>query len=182
MRIHPNQLVGPAFGLGAMMIALGVVIVYLRGEAFAWYPARAWPDVLLGGGLGLGAAWLVMLLSERFAVMGSLRAHLVRMIRLEAVQPWHALLLGLLAGIPEELLFRGAIQPALGLPLTALLFGVLHAITPTYVVYASLAGLGLGALFAWRGDLWAATAAHVVYDAALFWFLAQWARRHQPPM
>jgi hypothetical protein len=81
---------------------------------------------------------------------------------------WHPLLFGVVAGLPEEFFFRGALQPQIGLLLTALLFGALHAINRAYFIYATLAGLVLGALVAWRGDLWAATIAHGVYDALLF--------------
>lgn len=38
-----------------------------------------------------------------------------------------ALTIGLSAGIGEEILFRGALQPRLGLPLTSLLFMIVHA-------------------------------------------------------
>lgn len=39
---------------------------------------------------------------------------------------WEWLLLALAAGIGEELLFRGALQPVLGLPLTAVVFAIGH--------------------------------------------------------
>src|SRR5690606_19992823 len=101
----------------------------------------------------------------------------VRLLDLDAMGPRHALLLGLVAGIPEEILFRGAIQPLLGLILTSLLFGALHAVSPAYFAYASLAGLLLGQLAIWRGGLWAPVAAHVAIDALmLFLLVCGWRR------
>ena len=108
--------------------------------------------------------------------MRRLREKLTQMIRFEDIRVWHGLLFGLLAGIPEEILFRGAIQPVTGLIVAAVIFGVLHAITPTYMLYAVIAGFVLGALAAWRGDIWAATAAHFTYDAGLF-LLMGWRAR-----
>jgi uncharacterized protein len=39
---------------------------------------------------------------------------------------WGAILLGLTAGIGEELLFRGALQPRFGIIFTSLIFALLH--------------------------------------------------------
>lgn len=60
--------------------------------------------------------------------------------------------LGFLAGITEEVLFRGVLQPAIeghwgwmnGLIFSNLLFGLAHAITPVYALLAGLIGVYLG--------------------------------------
>ena len=74
-------------------------------------------------------------------------------------------LISMLAGVGEELLFRGLIQAALAdwiggeqgiwiaLCLASIVFGVCHWITRTYAVLATLVGLYLGALFLWTGSL-----------------------------
>jgi len=85
-----------------------------------------------------------------------------------ALRPHHAVILGLLAGVPEEILFRGALQPTLGLLVTSLVFGALHAVTFAYFIYAGIAGMFLGALALWRGALWAPIAAHTVIDVIMF--------------
>ncbi len=62
--------------------------------------------------------------------------------------PLGALLIALSAGIGEELLFRGALQPRFGLVLTAALFAVAHAqyaFSPA-VVEVFIVGLALGIL------------------------------------
>ncbi len=62
----------------------------------------------------------------------------------EVQNPIGALLLGITAGVGEELLFRGAIQPRFGLLLTSLTFAFLHA--PQYgfsFVILGLFGVGL---------------------------------------
>ncbi len=61
--------------------------------------------------------------------------------------PWHALILGLSAGVGEELLFRGALQPRFGILLTTLLFTVVHvqySLSP-----ALLEILAIGLILGW---------------------------------
>jgi CAAX protease family protein len=81
--------------------------------------------------------------------------------------------IAVLAGLGEEMLFRGVLQPALagwtgnavlGLVLTSLLFGLGHAVTPAYTVLATLLGAYLGWLWLWSGNLLLVVIAHAVYD------------------
>jgi len=81
--------------------------------------------------------------------------------------------ISVLAGLGEEMLFRGVLQPALagwtgsavlGLVLTSLLFGLGHAVTPAYTVLATLLGAYLGWLWLWSGNLLLVVIAHAVYD------------------
>lgn len=184
-KFHPQQLVMPALLFGTVMIVIAVVVTGpLRGENLreAWYPpGNIAFEIILGGVLGLVGAVVVALMGETVPAMRRIRDRLIAMLDFSQLTLWHALAFGLLAGIPEEMLFRGAIQPVVGVLLASLIFGVLHAITPTYTVYATVAGLLLGLLAEWRGDLWAATAAHIVYDAALFIWMARQAGRLSPP-
>jgi membrane protease YdiL (CAAX protease family) len=81
-------------------------------------------------------------------------------------------LASLAAGLGEELLFRGALQPLLamhssplvGLVGVSLLFGLLHAASPAYFVLATLIGAYLGWLAQAFEDLTAPIIAHAVYD------------------
>lgn len=85
------------------------------------------------------------------------------------VTPGRALLLALASGLAEEAFFRGALQPRVGLVPASLLFGLAHwGPTPglrPWALYAALAGLGFGALFAWTGTLVAPAAAHAATNA-----------------
>jgi membrane protease YdiL (CAAX protease family) len=81
-------------------------------------------------------------------------------------------LLSLLAGVGEEMLFRGVVQPALGnwlgvwpaLALASLLFGLLHPINLLYIVLASLFGCYLGWIYVISGNLLGPIVAHALYD------------------
>jgi uncharacterized protein len=86
----------------------------------------------------------------------------------EHVHMWHILLISLLAGLGEELLFRGVLQPLIGLPLASLVFGAVHVGGRGFVGYGVWAAC-IGALFGWlmvvTGGLLAPIVAHAVYDA-----------------
>ena len=77
--------------------------------------------------------------------------------------------IALAAGIGEELLFRGALQPEIGLLPASLVFGALHMGgrgTLTFGCWVALMGAALGWLAAATGGLLAPVVAHAVYDAA----------------
>ncbi len=93
------------------------------------------------------------------------------------------LLLAFASGIAEEALFRGALQPAVGWAAASLLFGLAH-LAPRrdllpWSVFALLAGLLLGALYAWTGALVAPIVAHVLVNAVNLQRLAGIARRER---
>jgi membrane protease YdiL (CAAX protease family) len=77
-----------------------------------------------------------------------------------------------LAGVGEELLFRGVLQtklsewttPAIGLVLASLLFGLAHALSKLYFAFAVAVGLFLGWLTLAYNDLVAPMVAHGLYD------------------
>jgi len=83
-------------------------------------------------------------------------------------------LLSLMAGIGEEVLFRGVIQaglaerlPAwLALGIAALLFGLAHCLTMSYAMLATLIGVYLGILFLVTDNLLVPAVTHALYDAA----------------
>jgi membrane protease YdiL (CAAX protease family) len=90
------------------------------------------------------------------------------------------------AGVGEEALFRGVIQPAvgtvagmwIGVVAASVCFGLAHMITPTYAVLAGLIGIYLGALAVFSGGIWAPVVTHAGYD---FVALAIWVRSPSTP-
>lgn len=81
-------------------------------------------------------------------------------------------LVSIAAGIGEEILFRGVLQPLaiqgtvpwIGVVVVALLFGLAHALTPTYFLVATVIGVYFGWLALAYDDLVAPIVAHAVYD------------------
>jgi len=84
------------------------------------------------------------------------------------ISPLGALTIGLSAGLGEELVFRGALQPRFGLLFTSFLFAVIHVqygLSPA-VFQVFLLGLVLGVIRQ-RGNLTMAIALHTLYNASL---------------
>lgn len=89
--------------------------------------------------------------------------------------------LGLVAGVGEELLFRGVLQYELSsrfgtgvaVAVASLIFGGLHAVTPLYGLIATVASVYFGLLYEFGNNLGVVMVCHGVYDViALFW--AHW--------
>ena len=89
----------------------------------------------------IGAIW-ALLDPEQAEQLGNLNEALLA--GFDSVGEW--LILALASGIGEEMLFRGALQPVFGLPITSLLFAIVHiqyGLTPITIVVFFL-GLILG--------------------------------------
>ncbi|MBN2218108.1 MAG: CPBP family intramembrane metalloprotease [Pirellulales bacterium] len=91
--------------------------------------------------------------------------------------------ISLVAGIGEEMLFRGLIQGGtaqwiggtagvwIGLAAGSLVFGLAHPISPAYSILTALIGLYLGWLWIATGNLLVPIVAHAVYDFAALVYL-----------
>jgi CAAX protease family protein len=137
----------------------------------------------------LGAIATVPMLLVFFACLrwpvGPLRR--IKQLSEEIIKPLFAscsvsdlALVALAAGLGEEMLFRGLLQAYLvhwlpiwpAIVIASVVFGLLHLITPTYAVLATLIGVYLGWLFVATDNLLAVVVAHAVYDfLALFYLL-----------
>jgi len=74
------------------------------------------------------------------------------------------LVLALGSAVSEEVFFRGAVQREFGVAAASVLFGLLHPLGAAYIVWATAAGMGLGALAIGSGGLVAPIAAHGTYN------------------
>ena len=89
--------------------------------------------------------------------------------------------ISLLAGLGEEILFRGVLQEAftgwfnvwVGVLMASVLFGLMHSITFTYVLLATLMGAYLGCVWLWADhNLLVIVLTHALYDfLVLLWLL-----------
>lgn len=191
---QPNsRLDGPKANGASNVAPVGIVFELTLGLAGAllakWYglPIREWltPE---GGDVVRGLLATVPMLAGFAATMVIVWGPLVRLR--ERVQELVGELfaeanllqiaaLALAAGVGEEILFRGAIQPivaewtspGLALVIASFLFGAVHAATPTYFVVATLVGIYLGWLFQQWEDLTAPIIAHGLYDFVALWWL-----------
>ncbi len=90
--------------------------------------------------------------------------------------------ISLLAGVGEELLFRGLFQQGLAMVIpdpwvvtgiVAVLFGLLHSLSIPYILAAAIASVGLSALLIFTGDLVTCMVCHAVYDLILLLILVR---------
>jgi membrane protease YdiL (CAAX protease family) len=106
---------------------------------------------------------------------------------------WYDLiLLALLAGVAEELLFRGLLQPwwaracdsaAAGQFLSNLIFGLVHWVTPLYALLAFAIGHYLSWLMTWTqpSNLLTPIVTHALHDYLAFLVIVSEYRRRQSP-
>lgn len=156
----------------------------LAGFAWEWRAALAGlvAAAPMVGFLALSLRWPV-------GALGRIRAFFDRELA-PALQgrSWRELaLLAAVAGVGEEMLFRGVIQTALseslgrgiGFAASSVLFGLLHPASVAYAVIAGLIGAFLGAVYLATGNLLSAIVAHAVYDFAALLMLLR-ARERAP--
>lgn len=193
----PRSLLGPAIAFEGGLAVLALGLGWLLG-----HPPLASARIDLES-IGLGVvATLPMLLG----LWGCLRSRSAAFVEIrglveDVLLPLFAgsslaavALVAALAGLGEEMLFRGVLQPAiaglvagppgvwLGLLGASLLFGLAHAVTRMYVVLAGLVGVYLGGLWLLTGNLVAPIVAHGLYDfVAILWLLHRSSRPNPLP-
>lgn len=147
----------------------------------AWLLLRPWPYAArtgLGGQLLAGAATAALLLAAAWLLERTLPSFryasrlLESALRSVALPAWTALLLAAATAGAEELFFRGALMPLVGLVGQALLFGLFHPVPRrawAYPVFAAAAGLAFGALTLTTGSLLPAVVAHFGINLQGLW-------------
>jgi len=103
-------------------------------------------------------------------------------------------LICVLAGIGEELFFRGLMQDGIthglgntffglvcGIVISSFFFGIAHLVTPTYGVIAFFMSLYFAALFLLSGNILVPMIAHALYDYCVIRFILQrsWAENNK---
>jgi hypothetical protein len=179
----------------SMWLAVVLYAVFvLVSFSWSWIAGRPSPlhdparttleSLLLGiaigatGGLAVVAA--SRLLMQRFPWARELRRWFGEVLGPMPLR--QVLLLALLSSVGEEMLFRGAMQPTLGLWITSLIFGLLH-IPPRrdllpWTAMAALLGLFFGWLTLWSGNIAGAVVAHFIINLLNLHHVARHAPRH----
>ena len=209
MRAHVRGQLARRLRLGLLlyvaMVALAMLIAWWRNDSLlvrpvappAWMPegvvASGMAPVLLSSALGVALAVATIasteLLVRRTRWAQALRAEF--RAALEGASSGDLIALAVASGSAEELLFRGAIQPALGLWLTALIFGAVHfvpsrALLP-WTLWAAVMGVLLGLVHQETGSIAGAVLAHVLINAVNLHRIARFdpsldeADPHAPP-
>jgi membrane protease YdiL (CAAX protease family) len=88
--------------------------------------------------------------------------------------------IALLSGLSEEFFFRGVLLPEVGLGVSSVLFGLLHAVNWIYIAWAALTGAALGLLATHGESLVAPAVAHATYNFGALLVLRRWQPRTAP--
>lgn len=150
------------------MLLLAGVIAMLRGTLqMPTWDASTWLSVALGVLFAAIVCALTELLLRRSAHMRAMRREFRGFV--SGASRFDIAVLAAASGIAEECLFRGALQPWLGLALTSVLFGAVHFV-PTralilWSVWAGLVGFMLGLIVTETNVLLGAVVAHVLINA-----------------
>lgn len=145
---------------------------------------RQGDSFLLQGGLGLLAGGSIGLLSIGLMKLPSFYKILdeyaiIRQVKELSISPLQIVYVSLIAGITEEILFRGAIQPVIGIWWTSLIFIGIHGYLRfqsipqfVYSLFTYSLSAVLGFLFIYFG-LISAIAAHFIYDVVVIYGIKQ---------
>ena len=159
---------GGLFALGWLLVGAARAQVWLKFSA-SWSATAS------------GLLLCIPLLSALYLVERSRWAPVLHLTRLidEKVTPiftnckvFDLALIALVAGVGEELFFRGWLQPALitrfdvwvGILAASLIFGLAHYLSTGYAVYAFLTGIYLGLIFLASENLYIVMLIHALYD------------------
>jgi uncharacterized protein len=152
----------PSLGLGL----LGVIWLFFRG--FPYQLQTSWLGLLLTAialvVVLLGAAWLLEKTLPSFRYASLLLEGALSQLRLTLPL---AFALAALSSLAEEVFFRGALMPLLGVWGQALLFGLLHPMPRRawiYMVFTFVAGVCFGYATLLTGSLIPAILAHFVIN------------------
>jgi uncharacterized protein len=165
----PWAVYGPlaVLGAGLSWITRGAVLSAPPGPRFS---SELWSTQLLGVGLALlvtaltlhSTRWLVARTRWARTLRDTLRSALLGASRSRLF------MLASLSAVAEELFFRAALLPWLGVVVSSLVFGLLHvSARETYLgwmVWASVMGLVFAGLFLGSGNLLAPVLAHATIN------------------
>jgi uncharacterized protein len=87
--------------------------------------------------------------------------------------------IALLSGVSEEIFFRGALQAEIGIVGASLLFGCLHPLNLSYVIWASSVGFAFGLLYEATGSLVPTILCHSGYNLAALLYLRYWYQQEE---
>jgi membrane protease YdiL (CAAX protease family) len=169
--LSPNQILGFVFGLGVTLILCSWGLIhYVHKESIfqLFYPKiNLGVELMVGVGLGVFLSITAILICNHIASFKSLFDWVVKVI-FKPLSIAEIFIVSALVSFAEELFFRGAIQPLIGILPTSIIFAVLHMgffhrLLP-YGVYTFLLSLILGYLFMRTGSLLSPISCHFSID------------------
>jgi membrane protease YdiL (CAAX protease family) len=134
-------------------------------------------DIVIGtAGALLPFAFFLFLMSEgagKIALLGSLRKIVTPGIKeiFSNTKLIDLIVISLIAGISEEILFRGVLQVKFGIVAASIVFGLVHCISTAYVIVAAAMGFYIGAFYYFSNSLLVPVQIHFIYDLGALIYL-----------
>ncbi len=161
---------------GAVLITAVLLSFYFNIDLMplTYNPFR---DVLIGsaGALLLFALFLFTISekAKKIPLLGSLRKIITVDIKalFSRLRLFDLVMVSLIAGFAEEILFRGIIQIRFGIVTASILFGLVHFVSPAYLIVTSVMGLYIGGIFYLSGSLLVPIQLHFIYDLGALVYL-----------
>ncbi|WP_237058298.1 CPBP family intramembrane glutamic endopeptidase [Microbulbifer sediminum] len=175
---HPESSETPRFALlirlQGCLLLVAIALIAWSGVPFSW-PGNTGYGALVWGAVGAVASYaLAMWLTRLSLPVGRSLRRIVSMVHpILAGMSWpQMILVSLLAGLGEELLFRvwlqewlaGLFAPTLGVAVASLLFALMHAMTRLYFILTLVIGLLLGFAYWQTGSVLLVVTWHALYD------------------
>ena len=165
-----SKLVVLAFLVEGVALILALVLARIWSIPLLPLSEHLLRDILIGtAGAALPFVLFIFSLSEKgkkIPIIRSLRTTITGDIRtLFASSTFIDIcLISIAAGLAEELLFRGVIQAKWGILAASILFGLLHSVTPVYILLATVIGFYIGLLYHVFQSLLIPIQLHCIYD------------------
>ncbi len=170
---------------------IGVLCAYLFGiDLWGQVHWHQLDDIFLGIGLSVFLFVFFLILNQysNFSFIQNTKDKLedVLISFFSDFQTVHILLIALLSGCGEEILFRGFLQQVLqsnyfgsdniwlGIFLSNMLFGLAHWLSPFYALYAGVLGLILGVVMVYSDNLLTPILIHTTYNFLVLYYLLKY--------
>ncbi|MEZ4586807.1 MAG: CPBP family intramembrane glutamic endopeptidase, partial [Gemmatimonadales bacterium] len=180
----PRALLVSAILFEGALFGLGLLFLWLAGLGLVWRVTAS--ELAAGVVLGLLLAGAVAALVQlEWSWLAPLRRDVRRLAETFASAPFAVVLaVSVLAGVAEEVLFRGFLQgwlagwvgPTGALVAAAAVFGLAHAISWRYATLVTLLGLCFGWLYLATGSIWPPIVGHALYDMVALLYGQRWLR------
>ncbi|MCC5940510.1 MAG: CPBP family intramembrane metalloprotease [Balneolaceae bacterium] len=169
---------------GIAWVGLGAILIYFfQDESFVEVLSRGsewWFQITAGSIAGLLFGWIGILMMKQPKLRAAVDEYaIMKQVKELDLSPFQVVIVSLIAGITEEVLFRAAIQPILGIWITSVLFIAIHGYIKfgsvpqaIFTLFTFLLSVLLGLLYIQYGVV-AAMAAHAVYDFVVLYKLSK---------
>lgn len=157
--------------LAALLFARYFNIVFFRTTD---YILR---DMLIGtAGAALPFAFFIYSLSNKagkFTFLNSARKIVLNDIKAVFAKTTltDLVIISFVAGLAEEMLFRGVLQVRFGIVIASIAFGLVHCVSLSYVILTIIMGFYIGVIFNKSGSLIVPVQLHFIYDLAALAYL-----------